>query len=287
MEIRALTWNLYHGRDGPPDPALYKWWAEWTRTTIRNDTHVQVNRDLWRQFTDMVCGARWDVALLQECPPRWQPGFERECGAASFRSLTSRNWLERISWALARRWPDLIGSGEGGSNLILARGGAAGIVETHDWVMEPRAPERRTMAFARLGCGLCVTSLHASTSPPRAERELLAAAERAVEWAGEDPLILGGDFNVRPQRSAIYDELERRFGLAAPTAPDSIDHLLVRGAEIASPARAWAPEDRELSEDGLALRLSDHAPVEITIRIGGQPGSEGLRDRRMSSEARG
>ncbi len=267
MEIRVLTWNLYHGRDGPPDPALYKWWAEWTRTTIRNDTHVQVNRDLWRQFTDMVCGAGWDAALLQECPPRWQPGFERECGAESFRSLTSRNWLERISWTIARRWPDLIGSSEGGSNLILARGDSGGIAETRDWVMEPRRPERRTMAFARLGCGLCVTSLHASTSPPQAEPELLAAAERAVEWAGDAPLILGGDFNVRPARSDVYDELERRFGLTGPTRPDSIDHLLVRGAEVVSPPRPWAPEERELDEDGLALRLSDHAPVEITVRV--------------------
>ena len=267
MEIRLLTWNIFHGRDGPPDKALYKWWAEWTRTTIRNETHVQVNRDLWREFTDMLCAARWDAALLQECPPRWQPGFSRECGADSFRSLTSRNWLERISWAIARRWPDMIGSGEGGSNLILARGNAGGITETREMVLEPDTPERRTMAFARLGSGLCVTSLHASTSPPRAEPELIAAAAQAVEWAGDDPLVLGGDFNVRPQSSDVYGELEGRFGLTGPTRPDSIDHLLVRGAEVASRARAWPPEARELEEDGLALRLSDHAPVEVTVRL--------------------
>ena len=267
MENRLLTWNIYHGRDGPPDPALYKWWAEWTRTTLRNETHVQVNRDLWRQFTDMLCAAPWDAALLQESPPRWQPGFSRECGAESFRSMTSRNWLERISWAVARRWPDLIGSSEGGSNLILARGDSGGIAESRELVIQPRQPERRTMAFARLGCGLCVTSLHASTSPPRAEQELLLAAERAVEWADGAPLVLGGDFNVRPQRSEIYAELERRFGLSGPTAPDSIDHLLVRGAEAVGAARAWPPEARELDEDGLALRLSDHAPVELTVRF--------------------
>jgi endonuclease/exonuclease/phosphatase family metal-dependent hydrolase len=267
MEIRLLTWNIFHGRDGPPDPALYKWWAEWTRTTIRNETHVQVNRDLWREFTDMLCAAGWDAALLQECPPRWQPGFARECGAESFRSLTSRNRLADMSWAIARRWPDLIGASEGGSNLILARGAAAGIVESRDLAIRPRKPERRTMAFARLGCGLCVTSLHASTSPPRAERELLHAAETAVEWAGDDPLILGGDFNVRAHSSDVYDELERRFELTGLTAPDSIDHLLVRGAEAVSPPRAWAPEERELEEDGLALRLSDHAPVELTVRL--------------------
>ena len=226
---------------------------------------MQVNRDLWREFTDMLCAADWDVALLQECPPRWEPGFSRECGADSHLVKTSRNWLERISWAIARRWPDLIGSSEGGSNLILARPSTGGITERRELVLQPRHPERRMMAFARLGNGLCVTSLHASTSPPRAEPELLLAAERAVEWAGADPVVLGGDFNVRPGRSCVYDEIERRFGLTGATAPDSIDHLLVRGAEVTGSARAWPPEARELAEDGLALRLSDHAPVELEL----------------------
>ena len=263
-----LTWNIYHGRDGPPDPALYKWWAEWTRTTLRNETHVQVNRDLWREFTDMLCGAEWDVALLQECPPRWEPGFARECGAEAFRSLTSRNWLERMSWTIARGWPDLIGSSEGGSNMILARGQSGGIVNGRELTIRPRRPERRTMALVELGSGLFVSNLHASTSPPLAEEELLAAAERAVEWAGEAPLVFGGDFNVRPYRSGVFDQLSDRFGLIGITAEDAIDHLLVRNLEVASPARAWPPEKRELRQaDGLALRLSDHAPVEITVRV--------------------
>ena len=129
------------------------------------------------------------------------------------------------------------------------------------------------MAFARLGCGLCVTSLHASTHPPRAEPELLLAAQRATEWAGEDPLVLGGDFNVRPGKSGVYEEIERRFGLSGTTAPDSIDHLLVRGVKTVGAPRAWAPEERELEEEGLALRLSDHAPVEL--QLAWPPGAPG------------
>jgi endonuclease/exonuclease/phosphatase family metal-dependent hydrolase len=270
MEIRLLCWNIFHGRDGPPDPTLYKWWAEWTRKTTRNDTHVQVNRDLWRDYTDMLCAAEWDVALLQECPPRWQPGFSRECGAESYRSMTSRNWLERTSWAVARRWPDLIGSSEGGSNLILARGRSGGIATERELVIRHRRPERRTMAFARLGCGLCVTSLHASTTDTLAEEEIRHAAARAVEWAEDAPLVLGGDFNVRPRSSEVFAELEQRYGLTGVTAPDAIDHLLVRGAEPVGPPRQWPPEARELpQEDGRALRLSDHAPVELTLRVPG------------------
>lgn len=264
--IKVLTWNIFHGRDGPPDKSLYTRRAEWTRRTERNETHVQVNRDLWREYTDMLCAAPWDVALLQECPPRWEPGFARECGAESHRVMTSRNWLERLSWRIARGWPDLIGSSEGGSNLILARRDAGGITDRKELVIQERHPERRTMAFARLGCGLCVTSLHASTHPPRAEPELLLAAERATEWAGDAPLVLGGDFNVRPGQSGVYEEIERRFGLRGVTAPDSIDHLLVRGVGAAGPPRAWAASEREIDEDGLALRLSDHAPVELDLK---------------------
>jgi endonuclease/exonuclease/phosphatase family metal-dependent hydrolase len=267
VEIRVLTWNLYHGRDGPPDPGLYTRRAELTRRVQRNETHVQVNRDLWREFTDMLNEADWDVALLQECPPRWLPGFTRECGAEGFRSLTSRNWFLPVTSAIARGWPDLIGSSEGGSNLILARGGAGGIERARSFTMRLLRPERRTMAFARLGCGLCVTSLHASTSPAKAEPEIMRAAERAVAWAEGAPLVLGGDFNVRSRSSELYDQLADRFGLRGPTAPDAIDHLLVLGAEVVEGPRAWPREQREIEEDGLALTLSDHAPVDVLLRF--------------------
>ena len=66
-----ITWNLFHGRDFPPDPALSRWRSRLLRTTERNATHVQVNRDLCDEFAAVLAAARWDVALLQECPPRW------------------------------------------------------------------------------------------------------------------------------------------------------------------------------------------------------------------------
>ena len=51
-----------------------------------------------------------------------------------------------------------------------------------------------------------------------------------MEFAGDGPLILGGDLNLRPsQHARRLRELERRYGLAAPTGPKAIDHLLVRG----------------------------------------------------------
>jgi hypothetical protein len=48
--MRVLTWDLFHGRFLPP-----------------------VNRDLSNEFTALIAGWDWDVALLQEVPP-WWPG---------------------------------------------------------------------------------------------------------------------------------------------------------------------------------------------------------------------
>jgi len=70
----------------------------------------------------------------------------------------------------------------------------------------------------------------------------------------------------RPAESpAAFEELASGFGLAGPTAPGAIDHLLVRGLETVAAPGPWPPEHREISCDGLALRLSDHAPVEGTF----------------------
>ena len=103
-----------------------------------------------------------------------------------------------------------------------------------------------------------------------ASADVLRAAEAATEWAGEAPLVFGGDLNLRPAETpAVFEQLRERFGLAAPTAPDAIDHVLARGLETIEPPHAWPPERRELREDGLALRLSDHAPVEARFALDG------------------
>ena len=267
MEIRAITWNLFHGRDFPGDPALHTWRSRVRRTTERNATHVQVNRELREEFATVLCAARWDVALLQECPPRWSAALAGACKAEAQRSLTSRNWLGPVRGALARWNPDLLGSWEGGSNVTLVRGPDQGGLFDHRELVLRRRPERRTMAFARLGSGLCVANLHASTSPTRAEADVRHAVEAAVAWAADSPLILGGDFNVRPIQTRLFEELTERFGLREPTGPDSIDHLLGRGLETVEGPTAWPPEARELPYEGLRLRLSDHAPVEARFRI--------------------
>jgi endonuclease/exonuclease/phosphatase family metal-dependent hydrolase len=265
MDVRALTWNIYHGRDFPPDPSLFTRRSRLRGTTERSATHVQVNRDLFDQFAGILSRGTWDVALLQEAPPRWAGPLAPACDAAYRISLTSRNGLGSIRARLAVRNPDLVGSSEGGSNQILVRSPLA-IAASDDAVLT-RRPERRTVLLVRLESGLCLANLHASTDPRRAAEEVLNAAERAVDFAGSGPLIFGGDFNVRPAESDVYAELERRFRLRTPTAPDAIDHLLARGLDILEPPTPWPPEARELPYDGLAVRLSDHAPVEARFGL--------------------
>lgn len=278
MQLRVLTWNLYHGRDHPPDPSLITWRSRLLRLTERNQTHRQVNRDLLAQFTAVLCRADWDVALLQESPPRWSARLAARCDAECHRVLTSRNTLGWLRSLIARLNPDLIASNEGGSNLTLLRRRVGAIVERRALELRrgPR-PERRVLVFTRLRLvdeptEVCVGNLHASAglaNQPLTEEEVLLAAERSIEWARGAPLILGGDFNLRPRESSAFDELAERHGLRGATAADAIDHLLARGLEPVDPPRAWVPEEREVHERGLAIRLSDHAPVEATFDLSG------------------
>jgi endonuclease/exonuclease/phosphatase family metal-dependent hydrolase len=259
VPFRAITWNLFHGRDFPPDRALFTPRSRLFRITERNATHVQVNRDIFPSFAEILSRAEWDVALLQEAPPRWSERLAHACDAEGHRVLTSRNWLLPITSALATFNPDLIASWEGGSNLTLVREHA--IAERRTYVLRPFLPERRTMAFTRLGDGTCIANLHASTTNRFAEDEVRRAAATALEWAHGGPLLLGGDFNLRPRESRIFDELEHS-GFSSSTGPGAIDHLLAHGMEVIERPEPREPEGRELPYEGLRLRPSDHSPVE-------------------------
>lgn len=277
MEIRAISWNLFHGRDFPPDPALFTWRSRLLRTTECNETHVQVNRGLLDEFATVLAEASWDVALLQECPPRFAVPLAGASGADAYRVLTSRNSLGALRALAARLNPDLIASGEGGSNVTLVRpdGDVGRIVERREMAIHVGRPERRAMALTRTGRGLCVANLHATNDHRAlAAEDVLRAAAAAVEWAGERPLLFGGDLNLRPAESpTVFEELEKDFGLVGPTAAGAIDHLLVRGLESVETPRSWPPERREVPCDDLALRLSDHAPVEATFAVPERAGS--------------
>jgi endonuclease/exonuclease/phosphatase family metal-dependent hydrolase len=267
MELTVLVWNLFHGRDFPPDPKLRSWRSRLLRLEERNHTHVQVNRDLTAEFATLLAATRWDVAMLQECPPRFAEPLARACGAEWHRALTSRNSLAPLRTLLARQNPDLMASGEGGSNLTLVRvpGRLGGIAERRELAIHEGEPERRSLAFTRTASGVCFANLHATNDWPQlAEADVLKAARAADEWAGAAPLVFGGDLNLRPAKQPqVFELLREEFGITVTvTAPEAIDHVFCRGLDYVEDPEQWSPERRELPLDGRALRLSDHAPVQ-------------------------
>src|SRR3954447_2899899 len=97
--MRVLTWNLFHGRAVP-----------------------EIRRSLLPEFTTMLAGWEWDVALLQEVPPWWPPALAAACGARHAAAPTSRNFAPPVRRAMASRAPDVLKSNGGGANAILVRG---------------------------------------------------------------------------------------------------------------------------------------------------------------------
>jgi endonuclease/exonuclease/phosphatase (EEP) superfamily protein YafD len=264
MELTAMTWNVFHGRDWPPEPALqvraHK--GNFRRGPRLGEAYEQTNWDLFELFAAVIDGIGWDVAFFQEFPPSWKRRMAEACGADAHRAFSGRNWLQPLTSLIGRWRPDLLGAWEGGSDTTLVRPAAGRIAERRREVLT-RRPEIRVMALTRLESGLCLANLHVSTKPSSAERELLDAAARATDFAGSDPLIFGGDFNVRPRESAVFDQLEERYGLAPRTAPDRLSHLLVRDLEVVEHPSALPPEARDVTDPatGLRIRLSDHNPV--------------------------
>ena len=270
--MRVLSWNLYHGRDFPPDEALFTLRSRLLRITERDATHVQVNRPLQDEFTGWIAGHDWDVAMLQEAPPLWFRAIGDRVRANGVRVLTSRNVVPPLQRVAANLNPDLIASWEGGSNQLFVR--APGRVLEQRRLTLTSRPERRRMLWARIRLGsgetACVANLHASAGlPEKATGEVIAAAAAAVEWSGGDPLVFGGDLNLRPARDPqVFAELRERFQLGDPTAPHAIDHVLARELEVVERPTRLAAEERELTgEDGLRLRLSDHAPVLARFKV--------------------
>jgi endonuclease/exonuclease/phosphatase family metal-dependent hydrolase len=225
MDLRVLTWNLFHGRAVPP-----------------------AGRDLYEEFARALEDWEWDVALLQEVPPWWPQQLTRTLGCEMVGVLTSRTALLPLRRALAIRRPDLVRSGGGGANAVLARS---------DRLVRGRAallcrwPERRRVHGVSLACGVWVSNLHASAGPsPAAERDVRAAVAASRKWARTErlPLILGGDFNLREVQAE---------GLRV-AASQGVDHVL---CDEAIEVRIDTVEHPDRGS------LSDHAPLAVTLVI--------------------
>jgi endonuclease/exonuclease/phosphatase family metal-dependent hydrolase len=263
--LAVLTWNLFHGRDDPPEGA---------------PGHAAVNRVLRDEFGAALARESWDVALLQEAPPHWLPALATTAGASGASVLTSRNFGAFVRRRLAAWNPDLIASGEGGSNQILVRARWR-IAEARRLTLT-RLPERRRLIWARLEHPehgrLTVATLHATAhDPDAAARDVEAAARAACAWSADVPLVFGGDLNLRmSERPDAFERLRDELRLAGARPGRAIDHLLARGVQTASPPAPLEAASREVRQaDGTLIRLSDHAPVVATYDVGFAPTTSG------------
>jgi endonuclease/exonuclease/phosphatase family metal-dependent hydrolase len=255
--LTVLTWNLFHGRDHPPE----------------GPEHLAVNRVLRQEFASLLAAERWDVAFLQEAPPYWLRPLAEAAGASGSSALTSRNFGAFVRRRLAEWNPDKIASGEGGSNQILARAGWR-IVETRRLTLT-LLPERRRLIWVRLEHPdhgqLTAANLHATAHDPHAAAlDVERAARAACAWSADLPLVFGGDLNLRmTERPDVFEQLRTELGLSGARPGRAIDHLLTRGLGTSRAPEPLAPERRDVPDPGgLLVRLSDHAAVVATYDIG-------------------
>lgn len=218
--VRVLTWNLFHGRAKPA-----------------------AGRPLLVEFARALAGWDWDLALLQEVPPWWPPILARASGAQERTALTSRNQLLALRRAVAVRNPDLIASNGGGANAILARGP----IGDHREVELTKRPERRVAHGISLPGGGWVVNVHATKEDDGARRDVDRARGAALEWAGGDPIVLGGDFNLTHPTVEGFE----------PVAGHWVDHVFTRGLH---------GRDAEALDAGT---LSDHKPLAVEVSASG------------------
>ena len=201
-------------------------------------------RPLAAEFARTLAGWEWDVALLQEAPPWWPAPLARACGATARMVLTSRNRGLPLRRAVASRNPDLLTANGGGCNAILVRGSA---IAEHRTLELTKQPERRTMHGVELAGGLgWVVNLHGSTHPfEQGQADQRLAHATALEWAGDAPLILGGDLN----------QTKPRYPGLTHVAGHHVDHVFVRD---------WEADGKAETID--TTPLSDHKALRVRLR---------------------
>jgi endonuclease/exonuclease/phosphatase family metal-dependent hydrolase len=101
---------------------------------------------------------------------------------------------------------------------------------------------------------VCIANYHASARASLARLELERLTAYALAWAGQAPLVLGGDLNLRSPEVAD--------GLIHVGSRD-VDHLFAHGLEPAADAQRL---DRDFVLGARRVQLSDHVPLLATLR---------------------
>jgi endonuclease/exonuclease/phosphatase family metal-dependent hydrolase len=270
MSVLVRSWNLFHGNTTPPGRVAHL--ERMVRLAVMDEPAIVLLQEVpawalrrlddWSGYT-----AIGDVAA----PPTLGP-------------IPSTYWIGHAITALN---PGLLRSAfSGQANAILLAPGlpagarellvlnpptfrrresrriGLGVVPRLAWAGERRVCQALRTAFPD-GREALVANLHATSYPPD-HRLPEAELRRAVAWLEDlaqpgDVVVLGGDLNQSVRNSPFLAGIEHA-GYSAPGG--RIDHILVRGAGLERPLSRW-PDERRLLDGKL---LSDHAPVEVTIK---------------------
>jgi endonuclease/exonuclease/phosphatase family metal-dependent hydrolase len=264
LALLVRTWNVFHGNADPPE-----------------------RRTFLEQMIRLASADGPDVLLLQELPVWALRRLGRWSGMRAFGAVGARPKLgsAELGGAVTAVHRGLLRSAfTGQANAILLdrrlEVGARDSIYLNplrfrrDWAQRLDldlaarlrwARERRVCQAVRVevdGRSLVVANLHVSSVPEIEIRdaELHRAAvfvDRFAE-AGE-PVVLGGDLNVRVGASKMLGQLSGPDWGFSPPIP-GLDQILVRGAAAGEP-EPW-PEERRWVDGRL---LSDHAPVETRL----------------------
>ena len=298
LEVRALTWNLFHGQDGARlGPTLA---STVFGRGVDDGRHVHLNRKWVPEMARVIAARTPTIAALQEVSPLAVAELARLTGmTAAQATMPPLVGSTRLRGRLAAKNPDLWQTHEGTANVVLAappwqivpggvwtvRHNPPGFVARHarafglgareavHWLLEPRRlvavrvrhPSGRTLTVVSLHC-------HNSLIWDVIAREIRRVLPRILERIPpEEPVLVAGDFNAagatHPALTAMLAE-----GFAEPTLPDLVlDHIFHRNLEVVTPPRQLDTALRELpiTWRGHERRvlLSDHDLVEAVYRL--------------------
>jgi endonuclease/exonuclease/phosphatase family metal-dependent hydrolase len=264
LALLVRTWNVFHGNAEPPE-----------------------RRTFLELMVRLVSADDPDVLLLQEVPVWALRRLARWSGMQLFGAVASRPKLgsAELGGAVTALHRGLFRSAFTGQANAILLGPRMQPLASDSIYLNPLgfrrawarrleldlparlrwARERRVCQAVRAaveGRSLVVANLHISSVPEIRLRdaELRRAAAFVDRFAEPgEPIVLGGDLNVRSGRSKTLQELsgpEWGFSVAIP----GLDQILVRGAAAEQP-EPW-PEERRRVEGRL---LSDHPPVQVRI----------------------